>query len=139
MKAYTLIAIALYLLCAVILWLKLSGHPRRLKSPKILLLAPGIVALVIHAFILYNDMVSVEGINLGFYIASSMVAWCVAAFTLTSSMKYPAYILGIIVMPFAAIALALELTQTSVHILPPDSQFGLHAHILISSTNLLPK
>jgi ABC-type uncharacterized transport system permease subunit len=77
-------------------------------------------------------MASPEGINLGFFTALSLVSAFITLFTLVSALRHPIEIIGIAVMPLAALTVSADLATTSVHLLPPGSPGGLIFHIVSS-------
>lgn len=125
-----LIAISLYLICSLLLLLRLRQSPPSLSKAAALL--PGFLALAIHVYILEQSMVSTIGINLGFYNALSLIAAFITLFTLASALRHPVEMLGILVLPLAALSITADLTGQSSHLLPPDSAPGLIFHVLTS-------
>lgn len=65
------------------------------------------LALLLHTFALYKILHQSNGINLGFFISGSLVAWLVALVVLFSSLRQPIDNLFIAVLPMAAVAAAL--------------------------------
>jgi ABC-type uncharacterized transport system permease subunit len=60
------------------------------------------------------------------------VAWTILLLLMLSALSKPVENLGIILLPLAALAIALELIYPSSHFLPADSPWGLRVHVLIS-------
>ncbi|MCW8853914.1 MAG: inner membrane protein YpjD, partial [Gammaproteobacteria bacterium] len=67
------IAIALYLVCTMGLILRLQDKPFATEKPILLLLAPGFIAQVFHWIDLYNNLISEQGLQLGFFNAASTI------------------------------------------------------------------
>ena len=126
------ISITLYFSCTVLLLLKLKRSPAIAGISDMTLLAPGFLALAAHIVMLQSSMVSPIGINLGFYNALSLISAFIALFTLVSAIRHPVEILSILVMPLASLMIALDISQSTTHLLPPGSSHGLLFHILSS-------
>ena len=89
------------------------------------------LAVVFHGLTIYGDAFTATGIDMGFFNALSLAAWLIALLLLLASLRHPLELLGIILLPFAGLALALELAFTgpgAPTTLPP----GLQIHILLS-------
>lgn len=125
-------AITLYLGCTVLLMLKLRRYGPLESVSKQAILVPGFLALAIHLYALKLSMVSPAGINLGFYTALSLVSAFIALFTLVSALRHPIEIIGIVVLPLASLALAIDQAAASSHLLPPGSSSGLIFHVISS-------
>lgn len=125
-------AITLYLGCTVLLMLKLRRYGPLEDVSKQLILIPGYLGLAIHLYALKLSMMSPAGINLGFYTALSLISAFIALFTLVSALRHPIEIIGIVVLPLASLALAIDQATTSSHLLPPGSSSGLIFHVISS-------
>ena len=125
-------AISLYLCCTVLLMMHLKKQGSVDTSNHQILLLPGFLALVAHAMVLNTSMVSPIGINLGFYNAVSLVGAAITLFTLISALRHPVIILGILVMPMASLSVALDVTNSTTHLIPPGSAKGLMFHVMSS-------
>lgn len=128
-----LLAIACYLGSAALI----AGRLFRGAMGMISARAPGLLlawaGLALHALVLYHDIHgSPERINLGFFIAGSMIAWTILLVLMLSSLTKPVENLGIALLPAAALAIGAELAVPTAHLLPADAGWGLHAHVLIS-------
>jgi len=126
------LAITLYLGCTILLMMKLRGSGTVATLSKQMILVPGFLGLGAHLYTLSMSMMSPIGINIGFFTALSLVSAFIVMFTLVSAMRHPVEILGIIVMPIAALTLAADLSTTTVHLLPPGSSAGLIFHVIAS-------
>jgi len=129
---FSFIAIILYLATAG--WLgyrifKLNLPPEGIKIQVIT--AAGI-ALLLHAWVLYQGIVTSAGLNLGFYHALSLMCWVVTLLVIATIIIKPVENLAIFFLPVAATALCLELIFQSDHILNDSSTIGLQFHILLS-------
>ncbi len=125
-------AITLYLGCTVLLMLKLRRYGPLVSVSKQAILIPGFLALAIHLYALKLSMMTPAGINLGFYTALSLISAFIALFTLVSALRHPIEIIGIVVLPLASLALAIDQAAASSHLLPPGSSSGLIFHVVSS-------
>src|SRR5690606_16133586 len=87
--------------------------------------------LTAHAIALYPMMVTATGINLGVFSAASLVAWLIAAIALGASMRRPLASLAVVILPLAALAVALSLLFSHKHVVHPGSP-GVTLHIALS-------
>lgn len=125
-----IIAISLYFVCSVLLLLKLRRVEKLAEQSTLTLLVPGFIAVLAHSFSLHASIMTSAGIHLGFYTALSLVGAFITLFTLVSALRHPVEILGILVMPIAALSIALDISQTTSHVI--EASAGLVAHILTS-------
>jgi len=131
---FSTIAILLYLLVSS--WLgyrvfKLRMTPDSLRAQ---LLGFGGLAILMHALVLYQSIVTSAGLNFGFYNALSLISWVVAVLIVFAATIKPIANLALVFLPAAALALALELIFPSNHILTDSSAIGIRLHILLSIT-----
>ena len=126
------LAITLYLGCTVLLMMKLRQAGKVATMSKQMILVPGFLGLGAHLYTLSISMMSPIGINVGFFTALSLVSAFIVMFTLVSALRHPIEILGIAVMPIAAVMMAADLATTSIHLLPPGSSGGLIFHVVSS-------
>lgn len=126
------LALTLYLICTVLLLLRIRNHPAVSAISKPAILVSGFFGLAAHLSALAVNMASPIGINIGFYTALSLVSAFIVLFTLVSALRHPVEILGIVVMPLAALSMAADLVTSSTHLLPPGSSAGLIFHVMTS-------
>jgi ABC-type uncharacterized transport system permease subunit len=126
------LTITLYLGCTVLLMMKLKQSARVAEMSKRMILAPGFLGLGAHLYTVSASMTTPDGINIGFFTALSLVSAFITLFTLVSALRHPIEIIGIAVMPIAALTVSADLATTSVHLLPPGSPGGLIFHIVSS-------
>ena len=135
---FTFSALVLYLACSALLFFRLrrvatnTTNEADLRPSKKSIIFIGLAALCLHGFALYNSMVSAEGINLGVYNAASLVSAFVALFTLFATWRHPVDILAVVFLPLAAIALLIDSSINSSHLLTPGNSNALIFHILTS-------
>jgi ABC-type uncharacterized transport system permease subunit len=72
------------------------------------------------------------GLDLGFFHALSVVAWLTAALLLATTLSRPLENLGIVVLPLAALSVALEVTLSQGAARPESWAPGLDAHVFIA-------
>ncbi len=125
-------AILLYLTSALLIGLCLFGKSdckQRSRRPGVHL---GLGGAILHGALLYQNIFVSAGINLGFFNAISLVTWIIVLVLMLSTLTKPVENLGIILLPLAAIAIALEMNFDSARFLAADASWGLRIHVLIS-------
>ncbi len=125
----SLSAIILYIAAAVSRFYRIGNLA---LSPKHILLLLGALAISLHALVLYQDMVTPSGLNLGFFNAASLIAWVIALLLLLTLLRQPVENLAIVLFPIAALTIALEGYFHAERILSPETEFGVTLHILFS-------
>jgi len=126
-------AIIFYLLAAIRLGSGLF-HPgdERKRFFKSQFFIFGLIALLLHSIVLYQNINIIGGLNLGFYNALSLMSWGVSFIVLITTLSKPLENLAIIFFPLTAVALLLEIIFQSSRILPDTAPMGLHLHVLLS-------
>lgn len=130
--ALAVIALVFYLAATGRVAAGLFVDPPPTRRIKAQLLALGLVALILHSAVLYLEMVTSAGINLGFFNALSLVAWVIVVLLLAGVLTRPVENLGLLALPVAALALLLSVSFTSDHYLPLDAGLGLESHIVLA-------
>lgn len=128
------IAIVLYLLSSAGLLYQLVKIPNEQDRSKLPLVLTSVVAIVLHAWVLSQTVLTENGLNLGFYQALSLMAWVVAVMVSLTSISRPVENLSLVFMPAAALCLLLSLLLPSQRILTDSFTIGLNLHILLSVT-----
>jgi len=126
------LAASLYLLAGAWLAMRLARASGSGAGPKSGPLALGWSAAALHAAILAQTVLQPAGLNLGFFNALSFTGWLIATVLLAVSMVRPVENLGIGVLPFAALTLALGLLFPAERIVADAGQWPLELHILIA-------
>lgn len=125
------LVIALYFAAGVLLGVRLSriahGRPMSKWGP----IALGLLAVVLHASLLYHRIITPIGLNLGFFNALSLVGLLVALLVLLLSFIRPLENLGIVLLPLAALTSGLEIAFPIPDIVARGS-WPMEAHIVIS-------
>ncbi|MDQ4148025.1 MAG: cytochrome c biogenesis protein CcsA [Pseudomonadota bacterium] len=128
----SLIAIMLYLAAIV----AAVAHFRRLaagqKSHKRLLLVLWGGALLFHAAVLGQRVLTPSGVNLAFFNALSMVAALAVTIVLFTAIKRPVENLALVILPVAAVCLGLDQTMPNHLVIAAPAESALQIHILIS-------
>lgn len=128
----SLAAIGLYLLAASQFAFSILRPGGEIPVARQRLIGIGMLALVLHALVLYHGIVTPDGINLGFFNAASLVAWVIALLLLLAVLTKPLENLAIVLLPLAAITVGLEYLMPSDRIFPLTTPVGLQIHILLS-------
>jgi len=133
--ALTLLIALLYLAATVGFALEIARGKLGYVPPRWLILIPGILALLGHALVLYDQVVASHGMQLGFFQAGSAVGWLMAAIVLLAAYRLPVQNLAVVTLPIAALALLLarwlgtpETTAQERLVTEP----GLQLHIISS-------
>lgn len=127
-------AIILYLLAATRLGLNLLGAgDNGGRSSNLQFFIIGAFALMLHGFILYQNIDILGGLNLGFYNALSLMSWTVSLLVLIAALSKPLENLAIVIFPLTALALGLEIIFPSSLVLPDNAPAGMmRMHVLLS-------
>src|SRR5690606_6188912 len=81
---------------------------------------------------LYHGIVTSQGLDFGVFNAASLVAWLIALLLLVGALTRPLDNLVIVLLPVAAVALALEVLLPSHRVLPAEGGLGLRLHVIFS-------
>lgn len=92
----------------------------------------GFFGILLHGILLYQNIVTDTGVNLGVFSAFSLITWTILLLLLISSLSKPVENLGIVLLPLGALAVTLEVRYFSVHLLTDTASTGLTIHILVS-------
>ena len=126
------VAIAFYLLCSLLLFLRIQGKPPCADWPVIVLLAPGLLASALHGFVLYHNLLTEAGLDFGISNAASTIGAVIGLLVVLMSLKRRTLVLAAVVLPISALAILLEWLFPVSHLLPPASAPGLKIHVLVS-------
>ncbi|HHC72274.1 MAG TPA: hypothetical protein ENK54_05190 [Thiotrichales bacterium] len=124
-------AILLYLAATGLLVRRIVQKREGMRCRQIILALAG-AAVLLHGSLLYPRVFSPEGIDLGIFNALSLVAWLSVILMMISLLRNPLENLGLLLFPFSAVALILELLLTSQRIVPAGAPWQLEAHIFVS-------
>ncbi len=126
------LAIACYATAGIFIAIRLFKEPGSEKPSRTTGIGLGLAGVILHTVVLYQNILFDNGINLGFFNAASLVMWIIMLLLMVSSLTKPVENLGIVLLPFAVVAVGLELYFPTIRLLPADSAWGLRVHVLIS-------
>lgn len=132
MSLISLLAIILYLVTGALLGIRLSRGAEGVVIAKPALIALGLGAVTLHAAVVYNAIVTTNGLNLAFFNAWSLIGWLIALLLLLAATTRPVENLGIILLPLAALTIVLKEVFPEQHIVLEPASWQLEAHILLS-------
>lgn len=124
--------ILLYLAAGAILWMRLLEHPTFKDWPKSRVLLLGLVAVILHGWLLLEHLFTPSGVDIGFFSILSLVGWLVALLLLLAAFSNPIECLGIVVLPFTGLTILLRLLSDEHQYLAQHLSAGLKFHILVS-------
>jgi len=130
------LAIALYFLTGFLLAKRLfreggpDAQPRGLGKNAII--GIGLVAVLLHAVLLYQGLFVAEGLNISFINAVSLITWLIALLILLAALSNPVENLGVVLLPIAGIATLVEVLFPGEHTLMASQAMELKLHILMS-------
>jgi len=130
--AFAVVAVVLYLLTSAALTVRLAGPASGLRMSRGTVLLLGLGAVTLHAWVLYPDLVTGQGLNLGFFNAASLIALLTATVMLLAAVKQPVENLGIPLLPVAAATLALATWNPTQQSAVTAGTWQLDLHILFS-------
>jgi len=101
------------------------------SQPRWIALAPALVATLFQGLSLNSLIYQPEGLNLGFFVATSLITWLVSILILLSAYFRRIESIGIVVFPVSGLASILAV-QISTKQLIEISNSAIQGHILIS-------
>lgn len=132
MSMISLFAVILYLLTGILLGVRLSRVTEGIMVAKPTLMALGFGAVILHAAVVYQAIVTINGLNLAFFNAWSLIGWLIALLLLLTALVRPVENLGIILLPLAALTIVLQHVISEQHVILESASWQLEFHILIS-------
>jgi ABC-type uncharacterized transport system permease subunit len=130
--AFAVFAIVLYLLTSAALTARLAGAESALRMSRPVVLLLGFGAVVLHALVLYPELITGGGLNLGFFNAASLIALLTVVVLLLAAIRQPVENLGIPVLPIAAATVALASWSPQQQTTITSGGWQLDLHILFS-------
>lgn len=122
------IAIILYLLAAALEFRQLRGQGQASHLPVVL----AAVAVLAHAFSAFGGIRTPQGIDLGFFPVSSLIAWLIVTLTLLANLRRPMQSLLVALLPLAALALLVPLLVSGPDRMLHAMSGGVLTHVLLS-------
>ncbi len=92
----------------------------------------GLLAALLHAWVLSQQVLTSAGLDLRFFHAISLVGWMVAALFMVAALNWPLENLGVIISPLAGLGLGLDLSFQGHQVLVERHSLGLDLHIAFS-------
>jgi ABC-type uncharacterized transport system permease subunit len=99
---------------------------------KTMIISLALLAVILHASALSQDLFLSPGLNLGITNAASLISCLIAALLVVASISIPVMNLSIIALPTAAFTLLVEQIFPSSHMMAAEITRELKFHILIS-------
>jgi ABC-type uncharacterized transport system permease subunit len=130
--AFVVAAVILYLLTSAALTVRLATSVSAVRLSRGTVLLLGFGAVVLHALVLYPELMTGHGLNMGFFNAASLVALLMVFLLLLTALRQPVENLGIPVLPIAAVTLALGFWNPGGHTDITSTNWQLDMHILFS-------
>lgn len=124
------VVVLLYLLLFAFLVYRLISAGRGLNKPTLLLI--GLIALLIHGYLLYVRLFVPVKMDLSLFTVFSVITWVITAMLVAFSWREPVENLLIGVLPFDVIAVFLRLISHQHYVLSENLSSGLELHILVS-------
>ncbi|WP_296803216.1 cytochrome c biogenesis protein CcsA [Thiolapillus sp.] len=125
-------AVILYILSGAVFTLRLLKTEKAGRPPKTTGLVLGFSALLLHGYLLYLSLHTMQGVNFSFFNAVSFAAWVIALLYLLAALSKPIESLGVVLLPIAACTLLLDYFFPGVRLLSPDTNWELRAHVISS-------
>jgi ABC-type uncharacterized transport system permease subunit len=123
----SILASVLYCLSAYLIFKQLDSQAQNRWIP----LAPALVAMILHALLLNHLIYQPTGLNLGFFVAFSLISWLVSVQILLSSIFRRIESLGIAVFPMSGLASIFTIFHFSDPVIISGDS-SLQGHIMIS-------
>ncbi|MCK8517239.1 cytochrome c biogenesis protein CcsA [Methylonatrum kenyense] len=127
-----ILAIVLYLCASGAFSLRLARQGDSPPAARTAALGMGLLAIAVHAVVLWGQTVLPQGLNLGFFTAGSLVTWLMAALILIAALRKPVENLAVVILPISAVALILSTVFAPAAPTGGNVPLGLEAHILSS-------
>lgn len=126
------LAIVLYLSATGLLAMRLAGYTRMPSLGRRSVLWVGLIAVLLHGGALYPLMKSSSGLNLGFFNAASLIGLLTALLLVIVSVRRPLENLGLVILPFAALTIALMFAYQGQSSLLIHGGWQLELHVVLS-------
>ncbi len=127
-----LAAIVLYIAATSLIGWRLLHRDKTGTPPRDLALWLSLGGLLLHSWLLYDDIFSQPGLNLAFFNALALTSWMVIVLFLVSSLTKPVENLGILLLPVAALTLLLEASFPSPNFMRQEVGWDIKIHVLLS-------
>jgi len=123
------LACSLYFISAAI---QFVGLKREIKARQTIVRSTAILAICLHGFFSYQEIMTPDGINVGLYPMLSLISLAVTSLVLLSSLRRAVDNLLIAILPVAAFAIVLALLTEGSYTPRNDLSGGIIIHIIFS-------
>lgn len=125
-------SVALYLAGAMMLGMRLTVSQPVPATANRQLVGSAALGLILHGALLYQGVVTDNGLNLGFFNSVSLIAWVVVLLVLAAALTKPVENLGIVAFPLAAISIILSIAYSTDPPHSMDTGLGIQTHAVVS-------
>ncbi len=119
-------AALLYLAASGLQLLHLSQNRPQVSRP---VLGMGLVELLCHAIVAWDNVTTPSGLNLGFYKVSALIFLVINVACIVTLFRRPLQNLLVALFPLSAIAVLVSTFGPDTAIVPDDVSFGLLLHV----------
>lgn len=129
---FAVASVTLYLLTSGALTVRLASNVSSLRVRRGAVLALGFSAVILHGLVLYPEVITREGLSMGFFNAASLVALFMVILLLLASLWQPVENIGIPILPITAVTLVLAVWNPGGHEYITSTNWQMDLHILFS-------
>ncbi len=122
----------LYFAAAIITALHLFGNEKCKAIPRGMILVVGFAAIILHAAMLYSNMIVSGGVNLAFFQALSLSGLVIAIVLMLSALTKPVENLAIFIFPCIAFTVPFSAASDSARLLDSTVGWALGIHVISS-------
>lgn len=123
----SVLAAVLYCLSAFMIFRQFGDQSQKRWKP----LVPVLLAILVHAVVLNQTIYIPAGLNLGFFVALSLICWLISIQILLSSIFYRLESLGIAVFPLSGVAGLISTMGYSERLINVEHA-SIQGHIMVS-------
>ncbi len=127
-----ILSLGLYLAGGAVFAMRLFRAGRVGEPAKFLGILLGFGALLLHGYLLYSSLHTLQGVNFSFFNAVSFASWVIVLLYLLTALSKPVESLGMVLLPIAGVTLLLDYFFPGIRLLPPDTSWELRAHVISS-------
>lgn len=132
----SILAIAAYLTTGILIGWRVFGQKtvstKSFISENAGLIVLGLIAVSLHGFALYQNLITPTGINLGLFNAISLITWLIALTLMLACITNPVESLAVFFLPVAGIAILMGMVFPVDHTILTAQAVELKLHILLS-------
>lgn len=123
---------SLYMVAGLVLWHRLMRGKVSAGATRFMIIVVGLIAVLLHALILYGGLWLETGLNLALTNAASLIAWAVAVLFLLTTLYKQIDNLGIVIMPLAALSVVAAWIWPGAHVVLAKGATAQSIHIIVS-------